>query len=457
MRVSDLISTKIESLLGSNYKLFSISHFNRNYTEAREVRQGEDVGYVRTYTSDYGKFRKNKVVGVVTLTNPTRSNANIYYLNTNYKIEFSVPRNIEKVDKYGNLIEENAFNFDDDIDDLIESLINSTLQFSEDYKGKMTMSEPEYLLTESDGEYYYDIMRVSGSVVLSDAASFGSDYTIKLLVDDEYVELDGINTYSEILNSDGNAIVKQGKTKVEQNLAQLGWACTLSIDDFITDNKARLKLYEYIHLNKEILNPNASTNALKRKQRVKIVSPYNDEHLFDALVGISFETTLNGVGSYNISFTDDNKPIQEYILSFDSNGGSAVDPMTIKDYDEIGELPSATLENYDLDSWLIDGEKITNQSIYSYSEDKIAVASWLPAILIDMIGSASRKSVSFSCVDLDVVIHYTLDGTIPNENSSVATQGMVIMVQKIGTETITINAIGYKNGIAYTKLASVSF
>lgn len=305
--ISKIISEKIEELLGDNYKVFPVSHFNKNYTEAREIREGENVSYIRQTTTKYGEFRKNKIVGVLTLVSPSRSNVDGFYLSTNYQIEFSVPRNIEKTNKYDVLIEDKPFNFEQDIETLINTTINSKVDYSDEYKGKITISEPSYLLTETDGEFYYDIMQISGTIIVSDNATFGSDYKVCIKIDNDYVELDGVNTYAEVLSTDANAIVKQGKAKLEQNTSQMGWVCTFSIDDIETNNVARQKLYDIIHNNIEIVNNNGTTEALKRKLPVKIISPSGNEHTFNAIVGISFATTLNGVGSYNISFTDDNK------------------------------------------------------------------------------------------------------------------------------------------------------
>lgn len=307
MKVTEIISSKIEELLGDNYKVFPVSHFNKNYTEAREIREGENVSYLRQTTTQYGEFRKNKVVGVLTLQGATRSNVSGFYLSTTYQIQFSVPRNINITNKYDVLTQKNAFDFDEDIETLINTIINSKIDFTAKYKGKMTISEPTYVLTETDGEFYYDIMQINGTIVISDNANFGGDYKVAIKVNEEYVELDGINTYDEVLSSDANAIVKQGKAKLEQNLAQTGWVCTFSIDDIETENLARQKIYEIIHNNLEIVNNNGINEAMKRKLPVKITTPKGNEHSFNAIVGISFSTTQNGVGSYDISFTDDNK------------------------------------------------------------------------------------------------------------------------------------------------------
>lgn len=379
MRVSELISNKIETLLGSNYKLFPISRFNRNYTEAREFKDGENVGYYKTYNSDYGTLRKDKVIGIVSLNNAIRNNSASYYLSASYKIEFSVPRNIELKDKYDNYIQPKPFDFEQDIEDLIGSILNQKIALDETYSAKMTMSEPTYVAVETDGEFTYEILQVNGNIIVTDKAQFGSDYHVEMLINDNgysYVELDDVNEFNEIMNNNGNAISKQNKVKVEQNVAQSTWVCTCSIDDFETDNKARKKIYNIVHENIEIVNPNGSTENLKRKQMVKITTPHGNIHLFNAIVDIDFHTTKNGNGSYDISFTDDNKELPTYTLSFNSDGGSVISSKTITSFDEIGELETPTKSGYVFKGWQINSSDINENTVYSYGENKTAIAIW---------------------------------------------------------------------------------
>ena len=374
--VADLITTKIETLLGSDYKLFSNCYFSKNYTEARQVVDGDNIGYVLSYNSDYGKFRKNRIVGILTLTNAIRSNSNSYYLSSSYKIQFSVPRNVVKTNKNGVELETAPFDFEDDIDTLISGITNTKIAFDTTYSGKMTMSEPTYISSETDGEFYYDIFEVNGSIVITDNAKFGSDYKVELLVNGEYCELDDVNDFSEVLNTDNNAIVKTDKTRVEQNLAQSGWVCAVTIDDYETTNLARKKIYDIIHLNQEIINSTGESEASKRKIRTRITTP-SGVHLFNAILGITFNSSRNGVGNYNISFTDDNKPSgNNYTLSFDSNGGSAVSSKTITQYDKMGTLPKPTKQYFKFVNWTIGGVAINENTAYTYNTNKTAVAVW---------------------------------------------------------------------------------
>lgn len=302
MRTSDIVCNKIEKMLGNSYKLFSISHFNKNYTEAREYVQGDNVGYARYNTSDYNEFRKDKIIGILTLSNATRSNADIYYLSASYTIQFSVPRNVNNTNKYGHELTRPPFDFDADIEKLENNIVNKTIEFNINYKGKMTISEPTFVATETDGEFYYDIIQVNGTIVISDKAVFGSDYKVAFKIDDEFVELDGINSFNESYNTNGNAIVRLGKSKVEQDVAQQSWVCTFQIDDYQSENKARNLIYDIVHENRELVYNG------KRKLQTKITTP-KGERVFNALVGIDFNSSFNGVGGYNVSLTDDNRGV----------------------------------------------------------------------------------------------------------------------------------------------------
>lgn len=459
MKILNTVSEKLQQMLGENYAIIPLTNFNRNYTEAREYIDGDNVSYFRYYNSDYGKFRKDKVVGVVTLINPTRSNVKGYYLASSYKIDFSVPRNIVKTNKYNEEIEEQKFNFDDDIENFITNIINRKINFSDNLIGKLSMSDPVYISSENDGEFQYDIMQVTGNIVLSDNAKFGSDYKVEILVNDEYVEIDDINSFSETLNNQNNAIIKHDKTKVEQNLAQLSWGCVVVIDDFMSDNLARKKLYDIIHLNQEILNEQAETEALKRKLRVRITTPNGKLHIFNAIVNITFTTTKNGVGTYSITFTDDNKPFLTYILSFDSNGGSHVQSKKILYGAEIGELIEPIKVGYTYDGWEIDGEKINSETIYDYHEDKVATTNWVAnKYFVEFnanggVGQVSRQQFIYDIKqELDANVftreNYTFIGWSTNKSG---TQAMytnnqeVINLTDINNGVIILYAVWEKN------------
>ena len=384
MKTSEILATKIGTLLGSNYHIFSDMFFNKNYTEAREVREGENIGYARFTTAEYGKFRKNKVVGILTLTSYNRSNSNVFYANGGFKIEFSVPRNVVKTTKNDEVLSQPAYDFDADMETLANTITNQKITFTvqtgqttKTYNGRLSVGEPNYLMTESDGEFQYDIMTLTGTFAISDNAYFGGDYKVELYLDDAYVELDDITSYTEQLNEDANAILKGGKIKTEKNVGQSNWVCTVSIDDYKTQNAARLFIYNCVHENKEILNSSASNEALKRKIRVRIKSPSSlAARAFNAIMTISFTTTKNGVGSYAISFTDDNKDILQHTLFFDANGGSEVASKTVKEGQLIGALPIPVREGYTLSGWKIGNTLIQPNMTYNYIEDKTATAVW---------------------------------------------------------------------------------
>lgn len=301
----ELVSSKIQTMLGNNYAIFPISHFRKNYTEAKLVNEGGNVGYATYTTSEYGDFRKDKVVGILQFISAIRSNVSFYNLQTSYKMEFSVPRNIWKTNKNGQFLENPPFIFENDIETLIGSITNQTITLDSTYKAKMTMSEPVYTTTENDGEYQYDIYQVNGQIVITDKAKFGSDYSVSFYIDSKYEALDDITDYGEGYATSSNAIQKQGKAKTEQNPAQCGWSCTATIDDIVTDNKARTLIYKIIHENAEIIDANATTEALKRKIPVQVVSPHSNTHTFNAIVDIDFKTSRNGTGTYVITLTDD--------------------------------------------------------------------------------------------------------------------------------------------------------
>ena len=467
MKPSEVISAKIQTLLGSNYHIFSNTYFNKNYTEAREVREGENIGYARFTTAEYGKFRKDKIVGIFSITSSTRSNSNIYYLSGGYKIEFSVPRNVVKTTKYDEVISAPTYDFDANIETLINTVTNANIVYTvtegqtlKTYNGRLTMSEPAYVMTESDGEYQYDIMTVSGNFVISDKAKFGKQYKVELGVGDAYVELDDINTFTESMNNDGNALVKQNKTSVEQNLSQSSWVCTVEIDDYQSNNLARQRIYSIIHGNNEIINSDEFTEANKRKQRVRITSPYGDVHIFNSIVSIGFNTTENGVGSYAVSFTDDNKDYRPHLIAFNSNGGTAItEKKSVMEGEAIGALPTPTKQDYVFSAWLLDNEPVNASTIYNHITDKTLVARWAqldaPTITVTHSGAYDTATVTLSTDLPNAQIFYTLDGTTPDNTSSEYTEALVFAGGDV-VITKTIKAVVYYDN-SYSQVSSRTF
>lgn len=69
-----------------------------------------------------------------------------------------------------------------------------------------------------------------------------------------------------------------------------------------------------------------------------------------------------------------------YVLSFNSEGGTNVDKKIIEYGEIIGSLETPIKTNYKFIGWQIDGVTITADMIYTYKENKTAVAIWEPAI-----------------------------------------------------------------------------
>lgn len=312
MNTLELVANKIQSILGNKYAIIPFAKLQTNYTEAREVIDGDNHGYANQYNDAFTELSKRKTIGIMTFQGSNRANASYYYLASDYSIQFRVATNTtiskliaiktneqgieQKIERTGNIT------FFNDIENLTDEIINNTLNIG-DYRAKLTVNEPIFRGKEFDGELEFAIFEVGGRIVIGDNQVFGSDGKIEFLIAGNYVELDNVNNYTETLDNNGVLIMEEGSTKGKQGSAQTGWVCSFSIDAVRTENLARLKIYEIIHLNKEIIDENSDK---PRKLRVKITSPYGDVHIFDALVSITYTSTKNGVPSYNIALIDDN-------------------------------------------------------------------------------------------------------------------------------------------------------
>lgn len=440
---------KLQEIYGNDYVILPYHQFLTDYTTAKRTLVNGVEDNVLGYTNEYDKLRKEKIVGVVALNNPSRVNADYYYVSSQYTITFSVPMNNIKRNTFNQIVEKPKFDFFGDYEKMSKEIINQTLRFKNDfsfetdmngieidesvfaskvkysgeykftsyqinpfmpitwylngeqvnladygitftiqyisgehhinvdftkYVGKMVISEPIYAnQNENDGENIYAIFTITGTFSMGDCSKFGSDYKVYFYTGSEYTLLDGVNSFVEIMDNDGSAIVYENTTKSGQNVGQSGWVATLSIDDIESTNLARKKLYEYIHLNKEFVDG-------KRKLRTKIITPDGDMHLFNAIVSITFRTTSNNVGGYDISLTDDNRPNKDriqYTLSFNTNGGSSVESKVVDEYTKIGTLPTPTKAGYVFSKWQIDNVDIDADTIWIYESDKTAVAIYI--------------------------------------------------------------------------------
>lgn len=284
---AEILSIKLQELLGKDYFICPLFLFNSEYTSAKETQDG----LIQVYNSKYAELRKNKIIGVVSTTNSARANVDFYYLTASFSIDFSVPFNTDK------------FNFFKDYEKLVKDVFNKELNFVDKINGKITMQEPQFRTQESDGHYMYNIYTITGTVVLSDSVKFGSDYSVEFLIDNEYVKIDGITQYNETLNLNSNTSMNVNSIMVKNEPSQSGWALVFSIEDLKSENKARQFIYDVIHNNKEIINENADTELNKRKVSVRLANGRE----FNGIMSISFNAEYNGVGVYNVSIIDSNK------------------------------------------------------------------------------------------------------------------------------------------------------
>lgn len=329
------LSLKLQQWFGDDFKIIPYQDLCRDYTTATQVVENGNVGYVMDYTDDYSKLKKEKIIGVVNLQNPQMANTSLhpllydhmYYITSGLNIDFSVPINTVKRDINNENIGGGSLDFFTRYEIVYTALkftkmglgyVNfATSEETEQgiqYKGNIVLNEPTFVGLEDDGEVKYANYRISGAFAISRDAIFGAEYKVSIKSGGTYYEILGINSFEEQLVNNGNAINKQGSTKTEQNLADSSWVCTITFDDysiasgtFLHPDVGKEILLQMVHQNKEIIYPNEASESKKRKVPVKIVTPHGDTHEFDAIVNITFRTTANGVGSYAVSFTDDNK------------------------------------------------------------------------------------------------------------------------------------------------------
>lgn len=322
------------------------SSFTVDFSVPMNIKDKYEYGEAQYSTITYEKSGNNYIFWYVTLPHKTMEDVslninvvskdnegNIVGKTINFKVkangidashlESANGLTIEEIEQNKNLIKINScspekfkykkFDFFKDYEYVVDKIINKTIEFDNKYRGKMVVSEPVYQLTEKDGEYEYAIFRVTGTFAISDRAIFGSDYKVEIFVNfgssQSWIEIDGINSFVEMINNGSNAIIINNATKTEQNVAQSAWTCTISVDDTSQGLDVYNTLKNIVHYNQEIISDFAETEAEKRKIKTRITLPDGNTREFWAIVSITFRTTRNGVGTYDISFTDDNKGV----------------------------------------------------------------------------------------------------------------------------------------------------
>ncbi len=122
----------------------------------------------------------------------------------------------------------------------------------------------------------------------------------------------------------------------------------------------------------------------------------------------------------------------EYNVSFDSQGGTNVDCITVTYTQSYGTLPIPTKPGYVFTGWTLDGNSITEVDVVNKFEDHTLVATWEAATY-----TVTFDSNGGSSVDSKIVTYNTAYGTLPTPTLD----GFLFKGWKLGDVSITDRTI----------------
>lgn len=175
----------------------------------------------------------------------------------------------------------------------------------------------------------------------------------------------------------------------------IGWDHPLNniTSDLIVSAQYEINLYK---VKFETFGGTPVEDMLDVPHSTKIVLPSTTKDGY-AFVGWSwnsntYENTF--LVEENVTFNAIWTPIVNYTITFDTDGGDLLSPITAEAYKEVSTLPTPTKTNYAFDGWLLNGELIEVPFKYTFDANITLVATWKG--LVD--------GISFEITDNEVTI-----------------------------------------------------
>lgn len=219
-----------------------------------------------------------------------------------------------------------------------------------------------------------------------------------------------------------------------------------------------MEIGEYFWLEAYIMPEDAETQTIMWKSENPKVATVDKNGNVRAISGgtTKIVASAGGVESY-CTVT-----VNSYTVTFDSQGGTVIDPIT-----NIGKGATITLpeepekEGYIFDGWYTkpngEGERFTNQTKIDGNITVYAKWSEIPKLSLPTANYADGSvieagtAIILSTEEKDAKIYYTLDGTVPTVSSNLYKEAIII-----STDT-TIKAIAVMEGFKDSDVATFTY
>jgi hypothetical protein len=280
MNSVELFAQKIQSILGSQYKLLPYHQFINSFAKPIETPYGE------AYTIDYQALKEDndKIIAIAKLTPQSIPDLPYIAESYNFEITFSVPFGLNKVDENGTLLETPPFNFFADYDRLKAAVKDTKILFYDEYnattntyaktyKGRVALSPiPEYFAKEKNRILWL----ARGNFQISNTTvGTGDDVKVCFAFKNggAYVEyffdnITGLNIGADTKASENQ---KEGNLGGEQDVSAINHGVSFAVDDVVGSTDLAMQcVRDKAFKNLITLSGNETDDDLQKKVRTRI-------------------------------------------------------------------------------------------------------------------------------------------------------------------------------------------
>lgn len=315
MTTVELISTKLQEILGAKYEVKPFSFFARDYIQPMTTPYGT------VYDVKYQAFEEMQgIIPVcVNMQETSPINSDFFYRTGIMTLQFYVPINAigrgdnKEFDFFGDYERLRAKLTDGRISLITFKTDGSVLPGQEEvdkiYKAYFTLTEPSTNGTvQGTGAYSRMVYTVQGNVtVLENELRTGDDYTIDIFDGNNYVPFNNITNVTIARDEQGNAVQNEGTTNAMtppvSRVHSVSFVVSDKSDDLAVEilRNAVFKMQEkYVSYNTNI----ADTEAKQREMLIRIKDHESVLAEFWALLSASYNVGgKTSVGSFSVSLT----------------------------------------------------------------------------------------------------------------------------------------------------------
>ena len=257
--------------------------------------------------------------------------------------------------------------------------------------------------------------------------TFTYTYDTDITVEAKYTE---IVTYQLSFNSDGGTAVASKTVKyyeiidlptiTKDNYEFLGWYYNdVKVDDPFTyiyeSNITLVAKWERIYTITYNSNGGTSVASVKVKANETVTLPTTSQDGYDFLGWYYNGTKLNNTFKFtyntDITITAQWSEIVTFEITFDSDGGTSVSPLTVEKGQTVN-LPTVTKSGYDFLGWYYNDTLLEDSFTYTYSESITVTAKWKKQVtLTNLTYSGSKVTYRNSSTVVQIPTEYVQPDT----------------------------------------------